>query len=150
MKVKVRKRKPAPVGKEQVSNVISSNAPSYQFLTHDIGGCGHRNKELDSIAANQDSSTIHDIRNKVKNGYDVPNHLIVDDGESFRIQNTLSKIDIERKMIKRLSTDRIPEDRFIEIIDRLHYKVHHPTVRNAKIKMYPNITIREYADFFEI
>lgn len=130
MKVKVRKRKPAPVKTEQISNVISSNVPVCRFLSCDI----------DRIIR----------RSKVKNEFDVPNHLIVDDGESFKIRNVLSKIDIERKMMKRLSTDRIPEYRFIEIIGGLHYKVHHPTIRNAKAKMYPNLTIQEYADFFGI
>lgn len=188
MKVKVRKRKksPAPVAKEQVitemlvaskpdlysvvqkairdaeseketlhqnklnENDSCGNAPSSQFLTYDIGERGHRNKELASITTNQNSKVIHDIKNKAKNGYGVPDHLIVDDGESFKIRNALSKIDIERKMIRRLSTDRIPEHRFIEIIDGLHYKVHHPTIRNAKAKMYPNLTIQEYANFFKI
>ncbi|MDE5993918.1 MAG: hypothetical protein K2G60_00220 [Oscillospiraceae bacterium] len=131
-------------------NDSCGNAPSYQFLTHDVGGRGHRKRRPAPIETEQASEAIYDIRNKVKNEYDVPNHLIVDDRKSFRIHNTLSNIDVERKMIKRLSTDRIPEHRFIEIIDRLHYKVHHPIVRNAKAKMYPNLTIQEYADFFEI
>ncbi len=64
---------------------------------------------------------------KIRNGYSVPQNLIVDD---------------------RIS--RIPEGRFIEIIDALYYKVHHPTVSNAKAKAYPNFTILEYVDFFGI
>lgn len=100
MKVKVRKRKksPAPVTEEQAllkeldssnpytffvvrelirneelrkkflafveqhkldENDICGNAPSSQFLTHDVGGRGHRNKELSSIAANQTSSGVY-------------------------------------------------------------------------------------------
>lgn len=78
------------------------------------------------VATEQISEMVCRTR-KIRHGYSVPQNLIVDDGIS-----------------------KIPEGRFIEIIDGLYHKVHHPTVANAKAKAYPNFTILEYADFFGI
>lgn len=43
---------------------------------------------------------------------------------------------------------KIPEDEFIRIIDNLHYLVHNRMVKNAKIKMFPDLKISQYRDKF--
>ncbi len=61
---------------------------------------------------------------------------------------------VERQRLSALhvktSTESIPDYRFVEIADRLHHEAHRPIVRNAKIKLYPNLTLKEYAEIFGI
>lgn len=46
--------------------------------------------------------------------------------------------------------EKIPENDFIKIIDALYHLVHNQIVRNAKIKMYPNLTINQYKEKFNL
>ena len=133
MKVKVRKRKPAPVAAEQ--------APK----------------------------AIYIVKRELNGKFDVPHHVEFDDYTApvpSEAEPTIMKllassdpdlysaiqkaISSKKQASKQMCADRIPEADFIAIINELYDMVHHPIVANAKAKTYPNLTILEYADFFEI
>ena len=128
MKVNVRKRKPAPVAAEQ--------APK----------------------------AIYIVKRELNGKFGVPHHVEFDDYTApvpSEAEPTIMKLlassdpDLYSAIQKAISSTkqaskRIPEADFISIINELYDMVHHPIVANAKAKTYPNLTILEYADFFEI
>lgn len=50
-----------------------------------------RKKKPAPVDTEQVSKVIYNIRSKAKNEYGIPNHLIMDDGEFFRIRNALKE-----------------------------------------------------------
>lgn len=50
--------------------------------------------------------------------------------------------------IRRFKDAHLSEPEFIAMIDSIHHAVHHPRIKNAKAKKYPDVKISELAKVF--
>ena len=131
MKVKIRKRKPAPTEVKQPTFrstievlrelVLKCGIPKAAWIERHDKECIR--KEPAPIAAEQaDKASVN-----------------VD----FILGNNVIKSE-------RLETDKISEPEFIKMIDKIHYAVHHPRVMNSKTKQYPDVKISELAKILRL
>ena len=68
----------------------------------------------------------------------------------MKVKVTKHKKSPAQIVTEQVSIEKIPENDFIKIIDALHQLVHNPVVRNAKAKVYPNLTINQYKEKFDL
>ena len=141
MKVKVRRRKPAPIGPKQQAfrstiEVLRELVPKYgipKTSWFDSYNKESMRKQPAPVAVEQAIKALCDTKT---NYYSVIQKRLLDSGEFITGDN----LDISRKKLK---NNYIHEAEFIEMIDKIHHVVHHPRVKNVKTKLYPDIKISE-------